>query len=83
MLALRRDLRPGLDEPGHLLPLREPVSGGISEKTPRGFSDFGEASLSVASILAPSLGPVVHLCTRSRDLDAHVARVDSYDVMLK
>ena len=55
---------------------------GNPEK-PRTFSDFGEASLSVASILAPSLGPANHLCTSSRDRDANIARVDSYDVTLK
>ena len=50
-----------------------------------GFFDFGGLYLGriLGLILAPSLGPVDHLCTSSRDLDTNIARIDSYKVMLK
>ena len=55
------------------------VARGVRE-TPGETRGVFEASLSVASILAPSLGPVDHLCTSSRDLDTKIARIE---VMLK
>ena len=52
---------------------------------PRGFSTVSRpVSRSIWGLIhAPSLGPVNHLCTSSRDLDTKVARIDSYKVMLK
>ena len=63
---------------------RNPAASGKPRETYGVVGLWRPLSRSDSSLIrAPSLGPVNHLCTSSRDLDTNVARIDSYNVMLK